>query len=170
MQIIITQLIVVLINYYIANTENKFGIYFVTFLFNLANLIMYAVNDDRTTAILYIVITVRSLVYIFKDKLKKWHIIPILAVAAQLYVGFTTIENLWQLIPIFTPCIVCIYMWYGQTTQQLRIGNIVCNGLWGIYNFRTSLYIVALSRLITVIANVRAYIKHFNDTKKVESC
>ena len=38
LNIIIAQIIVVLINVYIANTENKFRLYFVTFLFNLSNL------------------------------------------------------------------------------------------------------------------------------------
>lgn len=65
MGIIITQIIVVLINYYIATTENKKNIYVVTFLFNFSNLVMYLANKDKTTAILYIVISVRSFIYIY---------------------------------------------------------------------------------------------------------
>ncbi len=159
LDIIIAQIIVVLINIYIANTENKKGIYFVTFLFNFANLIMYLINDDKTTAILYIIITLRSFVYIFKDKFKTI-IIPIIAILVQLIVGFKNIENIWQLIPIITPCLVCYYMWFCKTTQQLRIWNMICNGLWGLYNFKTELYIVMISRIVTVLANLMAYLKN----------
>lgn len=158
-EIILMQIIVVLINIYIANTENKFRLYFVTFLFNLSNLIMYLVNNDQVTAILYIIITIRSFIYIFKDKFKT-AIIPIIAILVQLIIGFKEIENIWQLIPIIIPCLVCYYMWFCKTTQQLRIWNMICNAAWGLYNFKTSLYIVMCSRIITVIINLIAYLKN----------
>jgi hypothetical protein len=126
---------------------------------------MYLVNGDKTTAILYIVISGRAFVYIFKDtvieKLKKWAIIvPIIAIILQIVVGFSSIENIWQLLPIITPCYVCYYLWFYNTTQKLRIGNIVNNSLWLIYNVVTGLYIVSISRLITVIVNIVSYIKN----------
>ena len=158
-EIIVTQLIVVLINAYIATTEKIKNIYIVTFLFNLANLIMYAVKGDKTTSLIYIVINIRSLVYIYKDKIKS-PIVPFIAIALQLIVGFTTIENIWQLIPILTPCWVCYYMWFCKTTQQLRINNAICNFAWLIYNFKTGLYIVAISRLITVLNNIVVYTRN----------
>ncbi len=111
MNVIIMQIIVVLTNIYIATTENKKNIYIATFLFNFFNLLMYLLNQDTTTAILYIVISGRSFIYIYKDKLKN------------------------IIIPIVTPCLVCYYMWFAQTTQNLRVWNAVCNGLWCIYNF-----------------------------------
>lgn len=162
LNIIIAQLIVVLINIYIANTENKFRLYFVTFLFNLANLIMYLINEDKVTAILYIIITVRSFIYIFKDKFKT-PIVPIIAILVQLFVGFKKIENIWQLIPIIIPCLVCYYMWFCKTTQQLRIWNIICNAAWAIYNLQTGLYIVMISRIATVLANLIAFLKNKNN-------
>ena len=119
---------------------------------------MYFINDDKTTAILYISITIRSFIYIFKDKFKTI-IVPVIAILIQLFVGFKNIENICQHIPIITPCLVCYYMWFCKTTQQLRIWNMICNGLWGLYNFKTNLYIVMVSRIITVIANLVAYTK-----------
>lgn len=162
MQIIITQIIVVLINYYIATTENKKNIYIVTFLFNFSNLLMYLVNEDKVTAMIYIIITARSFIYVYKDKFKG-HLIPILAILIQLFIGFSNIENIWQLIPIIIPCLVCYYMWYSQTTQQLRLWNAFCNTFWAIYNFKTGLYIVMISRIITVLINLIAFI---NKNKK----
>ena len=68
--VIIAQIFVVIINLYIATTENNKHIYVVTFLFNFSNLIMYLLNDDKTTSIVYIIISLRSFLYIFKDKFK----------------------------------------------------------------------------------------------------
>ena len=162
MNIIIAQIIVVLINSYIAITENKKNIYLVTFLFNLANLVMYLVNKDKTTAIIYIVITVRSFVYMYKDKYN-YIVIPIIAILTQLILGFSYIDNIIQLIPILTPCWVCYYMWFCKTTQQLRINNAICNLAWFIYNFTSGLYIVSISRIITVAVNIIEYTKHKKD-------
>ena len=159
------QIIVVITNYYIATTENKKNIYITTFLFNFFNLIMYLLNGDATTAISYVIISARSFIYIYKDKLKSIAI-PIICILIQLFIGITTIDNIWQLIPIITPCFVCYYMWFAKTTQQLRIWNAVCNGLWGVYNFQTGLYIVMVSRVITVITNLCAYFYHRNKEAK----
>lgn len=159
MDLILTQIVVVLINFYIATTENKKNIYIVTFLFNFANLIMYFFNGDKTTVFIYIVISIRSFIYIYKDKFKTI-LIPIIAIIVQLFVGFNNIENLWQLIPILVPCFVCYYMWFSKNTQELRIWNAVCNFLWGIYNLVTGLYIVMISRFLTVIFNLFAYMKN----------
>lgn len=164
LNIIIVQIIIVMINTYIATTENKIRIYVVTFLFNLANLIMYFINDDIPTATLYIVITIRSFIYIFKDSCKTV-VIPVVMILLQLIVGFTSIENIWQLIPIIIPCLVCYYMWFCKTTQQLRIWNAICNGFWAIYNLKTGLYIVMLNRIITVFINLFAYANNRNINK-----
>ena len=48
-------------------------------------------------------------------------------------------------------------MWFSKNTQELRIWNAICNGLWGIYNLMTGLYIVMMSRIITVIINLVVY-------------
>ena len=69
------QIISVIVNTYIAFTEKKKRIYIATFFLNLAQLFMYFFNNDLTTALIYIVIVVRSLVYIYKDKFKT-NIIP----------------------------------------------------------------------------------------------
>lgn len=164
MILIITQIIIVFINYYIATTENKKNIYIVTFLFNFANLLMYFFNDDKTTTITYIIIALRSLIYIYKDKLKT-HIIPILFISLHLFIGFYNIKNIWELIPIIIPSLVCYYMWYSKNTQELRLWNAFCNACWSIYNLKTGLYIVMISRIITVIMNLSQYVKK-NKIKK----
>lgn len=166
MDIIVIQIILVIINSYLAITENKNNIYVVTFLFNLANLIMYAIKGDKTTVIIYVVITLRSLIYIFKDKLIKYNFIPITFILIQLGLGVITMDNPWQMISISAPCFTCYYLWYLDTTQKLRVGNIIANSLWAVYNIVNGLYIASLSRLITIAVNSISYYKNRDKSKK----
>lgn len=72
--------------------------------------------------------------------------------------GLITADDIWQLLTIAAPCVVCISMWYNKGKyQQLRIGNILNAGLW-LY----SLYILCLARLLTIGSNIAAYIKNRN--------
>ena len=62
----IMQIITILVNIYISFTEKKKRIYIATFLLNLSQLLMYMFNNDLTTTLIYIVITVRSYIYIYQ--------------------------------------------------------------------------------------------------------
>lgn len=164
--LIVTQIITLIIQFYIATTEKIKHIFIVTLLFNVFNMLCYLLNNDLATVYLYIVICIRSFIYVYRDKIKiyKWHhIIPILACIAQIYVGFTSINNIWQIIPIILPCYNNYYLWYYTSTQKLRVWNIVNNLGWGVYNAVSSVYIIALGRIITVIMNISAYYKHSKD-------
>lgn len=161
-ELIILQIISVIVNTYLSFTENKKNIYVVTFLFNFLQMLMYLFKDDMTTVLSYVIIVVRSFVYIYKDKFKTKHIVPWTFVAIQLVVGFMTMENYLQLISIITPCIVILYLWYCKTTQGLRVGNIVNNTAWGVYNALTGLYIIIITRVIAVITNSMGLWKNRN--------
>ena len=94
------QILSVIVNTYIAFTEKKKRIYIATFLLNLTQLFMYFFNDDLTTALIYIIIVLRSLIYIYKDKFKT-NIVPYLAIIVQLLIGFFTIKAPIQILSIF---------------------------------------------------------------------
>ena len=86
-KLILTQIIVCIIQYYIATTEKTKNIFWVTFLFNFFNGLCYYFNGDMPTVYFYIVICVRSFVYIYKDKIKvyKWHpVIPFFFIGVQI--------------------------------------------------------------------------------------
>ena len=119
---------------------------------------MYMFNNDLTTTLIYIVITVRSFIYIYKDKFKT-DIVPYLAIIIQLIIGYYTIENSMQVLSILIPCYTCYYLWFYNDTQKIRIGNIIANTLWAIYNIATGLYIVLIMRAMTIISNIVAYIR-----------
>ena len=160
MTIITLQIIAVLAQIYIANTSSTKRIMIATFAFNLFSLLCYLFNHDMVTVYMYMIIVVRSAIYIYRDKLKKYTIIPIFFILLQLGIGFSNIEAWHQVISILTPCYVVYYMWFYDTTQKLRWGNVVNNAAWGIYNTITGLYIIALSRLVSVIVNLVAIHTH----------
>lgn len=151
------QIITIIVNIYISFTEKKKNIYIATFLLNLAQLVMYFFNNDLTTSLIYIIITIRSLIYIYKDNFKT-NIIPYIAISIQILIGFT-VKNGFQIFSIIIACYSCWYLWFYKDTQKLRIGNIVANTAWAIYNICGGLYIILIMRVITIMSNAIAYIK-----------
>ena len=158
--LILAQLVTVGVQAYIANTKSTRRVLVATFLFNFANMLCYFLNGDMTTVYLYVVICVRSLVYVAREELKpkrfSW-LIPAGFIAVQLAVGLSTMTSPWQILPTLIPCYTIYYLWYYDTLQKLRVGNMVANGAWGVYNIVTGLYIVALGRIATVLLNAGAW-------------
>lgn len=158
------QIITIIVNIYISFTEKKKRIYIATFLLNLSQLLMYLFNNDITTTLIYIVITVRSYVYIYKDNFKT-DVVMYFAIILQLIIGYFTMDDSIQLLSILIPCYTCWYLWVYNDTQKIRIGNIIANSLWAIYNIATGLYIVLIMRVMTIISNMMAYIKRSKQLK-----
>ena len=161
------QVITIIINIYISFTEKTKRIYIATFLLNLAQLFMYLFNNDLTTTLIYCVITVRSIFCVYKNKFKT-DLIPYLIINIQLIVGYFTMENSIQLISILIPCYSCWYLWFYNDTQKIRIGNIIANTAWLIYNLCTGLYIILIMRIITIVSNLVAYIRRKNILLKLQ--
>ena len=159
----IFQIVSLLGQIYIAFTRKKRNVLIATFLINLAQTVCYYLVNDMAAFYIAIVITVRTFVYIFSERLKKhrWSIaIPITAIAIHLAVGFASIETPLQLISMLTPCFTCYYLWFFRRTQSIRIGNIIGNGLWLIYNCLGGLWILALTRVWTIVLNAVAYLRY----------
>lgn len=162
----IMQLVVLFVSIYISFTPKIKHIFVADFIVNVSLLACYVILADITTAIMYVCISVRSFVYIYKDRLMSHAWIPWAAIAAQVVLGFATIENPFQIISIFIPCWVCWYMWYWHDDKQkIRFGNIVNNGCWGIYNGVVGLWIVVLMRVIVVASNAISMIKTYREEK-----
>ena len=108
---------------------------------------------DITIVLMYMSISVRSFLYVYKDKFYgNW--LPIVAIIVQLVLGCATIENPLHILAIVLPCFVCWYMWFWQDDKQkIRFGNVINNGGWGIYNALTGLWIVVIMRVFVVACN-----------------
>lgn len=161
----IMQIITIIVNIYISFTEKKKRIYIATFLLNASQLAMYFFNNDLTAGLIYIVITIRSLIYIYKDQFKTNRIVYII-IGIQLLIGLFTIENKLQILSVLIPCYSCWYLWFYNDTQKLRIGNIIANIAWSIYNVCGGLYIILIMRAITIASNLIAYIKRKKGDRK----
>lgn len=152
----------VALNIYIAYTHNTKHIYWLTFIFNAVNLALYIYLLDWAAVIAYVGITLRSYAYIYREKFKT-DLLPWVFCLFHMVLGLITADDIWQLLTIAAPCVVCISMWYNKGKyQQLRIGNILNAGLWLFYNWHYSLYILCLARLLTIGSNIAAYIKNRN--------
>lgn len=162
----IMQVVTIIINIYISFSERKKNIYVATFGLNFAQLMMYFFDSDITTGLIYIIIVIRSYIYIYKDECKT-NLIPYIAIIIQLIIGFTTITNKTQILSILIPCYSCWYLWFYKDTQKLRKGNIIANFLWGIYNILNGLYIILIMRAITIGSNIIAYIRR---KKELDKC
>lgn len=164
--IIITQIITLIFQFFISSNEKLKNIFLLTFILNLLNLACHFLNKDYATSIVEIFIVIRSFIYIYKDKLKAYkynNIIPMFFIIIKPFVGLFAIKNPLQIISILIPSYTTYYMWYYETTQKLRVGNIIGNAFWAIYNLLTGLWILSISNMITVIMNVIAYINKNNN-------
>lgn len=166
--IIITQIITLIFQFFISSNEKLKNIFLLTFILNILNLICHLLNKDYATVFVEIFIVIRSFIYIYREKLKKYkhsYVIPWFFIIIKPIVGLLAIKNGLQIISILIPSYTTYYMWYYTTTQKLRIGNIVGNLFWAIYNLLTGLWILSISNIITIIMNVFEYIKN-NKIKK----
>ena len=163
LQSIIVQIIVLIAQLYIATNENIKHIFVARFIYTALYMVLYFVNGDLTTAFTYVLNTIRSAVYIERQELYKlkWHfLIPITFIVVQIIVGLFTMTNYWQLLSIFNGCYFAYYLWFYKTTQKLRIGNMIGDFLWLIYNIISKLWIVAAGRIIVISMNAISYNKH----------
>lgn len=161
---LILQFIGLFLNIIIAFTHDTRKIYGLTFLFNAANLAIYLVTGDSAAAISGTLITVRSLAYIYKDRMpKQMEWLPWVFCLLHVYLGMTSIVNLWQVLTIIAPCTVCLTMWYWRGKfQKLRVGHIINASCWLVYNLYCGLYIIAVCRVMTILANTIALYKNRN--------
>lgn len=152
------QVISIPVSIYIAFTKKR-NVYIATFLFNILNLFVYALRLDVLSVLSYCLICTRSFVYLFKDKLDNRYI-PVIFVGLHVLLGTLSLSHPLQVLAIVAPCLTCTYMWLAKNEQQLRVGNMVTNGVWLVYNLLCGLYGLSVTRIVTIAANSFSYIKH----------
>ena len=171
--LIIFQIIALIVDGYIAFSNNKKNVLLMTFVFNFLSLLLYFFIKDYSTVISYILIVTRSLVYIFQEKIKKYKfsfLIPITFMSLHIILGIKTITSIWGILPIIAPCIVCYLLWFVKKRQNMRLLQALSDLLWFIHNIYSGLYIISLSRIISIILGLLAYKKNYNNqNKKVQS-
>lgn len=158
--LIVAQVVTLAFQWYIANTKSPKRLFVATLMFNLANMACYLINGDMATVCSYVVICVRSVIYVWRDEIKAMRgawLVPVTFILIQLGVGVASMDNPLQWMPTLIPCYTIYYLWFYDELQQLRVGNMIANATWGMYNLVTGLHIVALGRMATVAINAIAY-------------
>lgn len=159
------QLVGLTVNLIIAFVNDTKKIYWLSFLFNAVNLILYIITNDWAAVLSGTLITLRSFLYIYKDKIRSnWT--PVIFCAMHITLGLLFMQTPWQVLTIVAPCTVCLSMWFWKGHyQKLRFGNIVNAGCWLLYNIHTGMCLIAICRVLTLVANVVALYQN-SSTKK----
>lgn len=164
---IILQVIAVVTDIYIAFTNNKKHILFLTFLYNVLSMTLYLILRDYAAIISCILIVSRSFIYLFQDKIKKlkvhW-IVPLLFISMHCIMGISKMENYWHILTIIAPCIICYLLWFEKSRQNMRLEQIVSDCLWLTYNLHSGLYILSISRVVSIASGFIAYIRNIQRT------
>ncbi len=94
--------------------------------------------------------------YLCNNQKNKYKIILLLA----LYIGVSIIsyKDIFSLLPILSG-IIFTYCIYQKNTMIIRIGSIISNLLWIIYNLHEELYILSLTALIILLSTLLSLIK-----------
>ena len=114
---VIFQIFAVLVSTYIAFTKSKKIVYILTFLFNLSCLLVYYFNNDLVTSLMYLIIAVRSFVYIYNNKIKH-SFVPTIFMLLHLMVWLLVPHTSISVLSVLAPCFVTYYMWYWNTLQK----------------------------------------------------
>ena len=105
---------------------------------------------------------------LLKDKYKdKMFWFPYTFVVAHVLFGIFTWQNTWSLIPILTPIFTGLILWYYDNVTLYRKNNIINNTLWLVHNVQSQSYIIALTRIYTILVNGLSLIKD-RETNKNE--
>lgn len=169
---ILLQIIAVILNLYTAFTNNKKNILIATFAFNTFCLLIYALINNKASVISYILIVSRSTVYLFQNKLKQIRfsfLVPIGFILMHILFGINTYISIWNLIPIVAPSICCYLLWFEKSRQKMRLEQLMSDSLWLIYVIHSGLYILSISRIVSIISGFMAWTKNHVLSKNTQS-
>ena len=164
--ILILQIIAVIIDIYIAFSNDKKKILILAFLYNAFVFILYLLTKDFSTMFSYIIIVARSTIYIYQKQLKKYkysYFIPIAFMVCHIISGIKTAESLWHILTIAAPIIVCYLLWFEKSRQKMRLEQAASDLLWLVYNIHAGLYILCISYIITITSGIIAFVTNINN-------
>lgn len=166
MDIIIFQILAIIIDVYIAFSNNKRNILIAVFSYNFLSMLLYFMIKDYTTVYSFILIVSRSFIYLFQNKIKKHKLsflVPISIMLIHVIVGLRTFESFWNIIPIAAPIIVCYLLWFEKSRQNMRLEQASSDLLWIAYNIHSGLYIICISGLFSIGSGLIAYFKNMEN-------
>ena len=150
-----------------AFTRKKFFVLLSTAIFNTSMLLCYIVTKDYVALGSSILICTRSIIYLYKEKLSRFNIIPFLFISLHIITGIIKLQNPYQIITIVAPCLICYCFWFVDNLQEIRLFNTINSILWFMYMIHCELYISSINYILNCIIFIISYLyyKHYNINK-----
>ena len=155
---IVVQIFQVIYSSYIMFLNKKKNMLIHMFISNAISLTIFAIADLKSAFLTTITITIRSFLFMFKDKYKTnfifyfclfLHILPVII----------TFDGFISLLPSITAIISIFIIWFGNE-QQIRLGFIIPNFIWFLYYCIFGIYISAAFNIVCIIFQIKSYKKY----------
>ena len=156
MLLIIVQIFQIIYSSYIMFLKKKKNMLLHMFIGNAISLTTFAIADLKSAFLTTIFITVRSFLFMFRDKYKT-NLIFYFCLFLHLLLGIITYDGLISLLPSITAIIAIFVIWFGNE-QQIRLGLIIPNFIWVIYYCVFEIYISATFNIIVIIFEIISFI------------
>ena len=156
MLLIIVQIFQIIYSSYIMFRKKKKNMLLHMFISNAISLTIFAIADLKSAFLTTIFITVRSFLFMFRDKYKT-NLIFYFCLFLHLLPGIITYDGLISLLPSITAIIAIFVIWFGNE-QQIRLGLIIPNFIWVIYYCVFEIYISAAFNIIVIIFEIISFI------------
>lgn len=158
MLLIIVQIFQVIYSCYIMFLSKKKNMFINMFISNAISLIIFLIADLKSAFLTTLIITIRSFLFMFKDKYKT-NFIFYFCLVLHVLSGLITFDGFISLLPVLTAIISVFIIWFGNE-QQIRFGLTIPNIIWVIYYCIFGIYISATFNIIIIISQIISYIKN----------
>lgn len=160
MVVIIIQIVQTIYSIYIMFLDKKRNMLINMFISNLISLILFQVAGLGAASLTTIFITLRSFLFMFKDKYKT-NIVFFFCLGLHIIAGIVTFTGFSSLLPCITAVIAIVVLWFGNE-QQIRIGTTVANLIWVAYYLVNGIYISAVTNIVIILFTVFSYERNKN--------
>lgn len=154
---IILQIISIVFGYMISLDKSKKNIILYTCILNFIGILMFFVTDRYDGVFSTVIITIRCILFLYRDKYKT-DIVFYFCLVAHIIVGFFIYIDIFSLVLILTPIATCIAFWYGNVLQ-VKYNAVIVNTLCILYYIHIGLYFSSINIAINVILTIYSIYK-----------
>ncbi len=163
--ICILQIIALIFYAYIAFSHKKRNVLITVFVHNFTCLILSVVINDFSAVYSYILVNLRSFIFLYQDRLKKnqyTNAIPVGICILHIILGISSVERWYQIPTIIGPIVLTLSFWFENNRQRMRAEQSFSDAMWLIYNAFAGLYILCITRVMMITISLIAIYKNKN--------
>lgn len=151
------QTLQMVLSYSASIARTKRNILILSFSSGILSVPIFLAAGLLDAAIPSVVISIRYLLYFFKDKYET-NVVFYVCTIAQIIVGIFAWEDVGSMIPALLPVVCCVYYWYGSALV-IKCCGVVTSALWVLYYVSNGLYITAINSAIGIVLLVVSIIQ-----------